>query len=775
MRAKLDRARHERAATATEGSPRAHRRSARARVGAAAAVAAVSMTGLGVWSVTAGAVAPLPTFPDNLVVFPDRDFIAVEGFSGYPGQMALVEVYRPSIDGVVGSALAEVSGTDVAFEINHPGGVCWGNGTSLKVTPDILPGDVVSIEIGGNVLAATTVGDSYVTTGSTLSPNGLTMTVTGRIGPDVDRANFEQRIIEPALRDTIIARRDIRAVPGDPVQETGYTSQVTFSGDTFTATYVFETADVAAIADAAGGERAMTWELTDADANRQGLTIAEFGEPGGPGMGGCPNGPNQTGPVPPTNINVALASNGESVRVDWVPAVAVPGTPAIKGYRVVAVDQAESSGEHVEIGRRINSASATGTTITGLIPGHTYRVEVSSVSDVGLTYPPYSVGVTTDSTPPVITANPGGNSFSVPQLVTLTADEPNVEIYYKTNGDDPILAGGNVADGAVLYTGPIPVNVSGMLTFAGFDPSGNASDPVTETYAITNDPLPGASTILSGTPGLASVELTWTAADPGAPEYAIVDYRVSIYDSAEAALPFRTVNANGPVTTLVIDGLEGVAGHWFSVQAKNDANSAWGPASNRFGPVEPQGEVVADAGTDRLNVVRGTVVPLTGTGSAGTYQWVQVQSAANPIPLVGPSDPNYVSIFAAGTPNANFVMPMYQTGRTTGPLYFQLTVTGANGADSDIVAIHPRNDTLTGIIARWKPNDFRVTGTGAIEGATVTVRNATTGAVIGSAPVVAGAFSVRVRAGAAIATNPGQILVDSNHGGTFGPVGVAAR
>lgn len=773
MRVELDRARHERASTAAEGSPRGHRWSGRARVGAVAAVAAVSVTGLGVWSVTAGAVAPLPTFPDNLVVFPDRDFIAVEGFDTYGGQTALIEVYRPSIDGVVGSALAEVSGTDVAFEVNHPGGVCWGNGTTLKVTPDILPGDVVSIEIGGNVLAATTVGDAYVTTGSTLSSDGLTLTITGHIGPDVDRDNFEQRIIEPALRDTIIGRRDIRAIPGDPLQEAGYTSQVTYAGDTFTATYVFETTDVAAIADAAGGERAMTWEFADVDANRQGLTIAEFGEPGGPGMGGCPNGPGQTGPVPPSNIHVALAGNGESVRVDWVPAVAVPGTPAITGYRVTAVDQAVSSGEQIELGRRINSVSATGTTITGLIPGHTYRVEVSSVSEAGLTYPPFGLDVTTDSAAPVITANPGGNSFPVPQLVTLTANEPNVEIYYTTTGDDPIGPGGTLADAAVLYTGPITVSASGTLTFAGFDSSNNVSDPVTETYAITNDPLPGAPTVVSGTPGLASVELTWTAADPGAPTYAIVDYLVSVYDSANGTVPTRQVNTGGPATTLVVGGLEGVAGRWFSVQAKNDANSAWGPASNRFGPVEPQGEVVADAGTDRLNVVRGSLVQLTGTGSAGTYQWVQIQSPTNPIPLVGPSDPNYVSIFAAGSANANFVMPLYQPGRTTGALYFQLTVTGTNGSDSDIVAIFPRNDSLTGIAARWKTNDFRVTGTGAIEGATVTVRNATSGAVIGSGTVVAGAFDVRVRNG--VPTNPGLILVDSNQGGTFGPVGVVGR
>ena len=61
---------------------------------------------------------------------------------------------------------------------------------------------------------------------------------------------------------------------------------------TFVATYEFidqEAADLAA--NAPLGERAMAWQEQDADGNRQGLTIAEFGELGGPGFGGCPAGP----------------------------------------------------------------------------------------------------------------------------------------------------------------------------------------------------------------------------------------------------------------------------------------------------------------------------------------------------------------------------------------------------------------------------------------------------------------------------------------------------
>ena len=65
--------------------------------------------------------------------------------------------------GVIGSAQGVVSGGDVAFEVNHPGGVCWGNGTELQVTPDIRPGDKVSISFGVTPAGDTTVQDAFVT------------------------------------------------------------------------------------------------------------------------------------------------------------------------------------------------------------------------------------------------------------------------------------------------------------------------------------------------------------------------------------------------------------------------------------------------------------------------------------------------------------------------------------------------------------------------------------------------------------------------------------
>ena len=198
------------------------------------------------------ATAAVPTFPDNLVVFPNRDFVVVEGYASHQGETATVTVTRPSLGNqVIGSAQGIVSGGDVAFEINHPGGVCWGAGTDLKITPDILPDDVAAISFGGQAAGETRVQDGYVTGPATLT--GLTLTVTGHFGPNVNKDNAEQRIVEPALASTSVARRDVRATPGPltPAPKGGYSSSLAFGvdgPDTFTATYVFDDPAVAQIA-----------------------------------------------------------------------------------------------------------------------------------------------------------------------------------------------------------------------------------------------------------------------------------------------------------------------------------------------------------------------------------------------------------------------------------------------------------------------------------------------------------------------------------------------
>ena len=265
------------------------------------------------------ATAAVPTFPNNVVVFPDRDFVSVEGYADHAGETATLEVTRPGV-GVMGSAKAVVSGTDVAFEVNHPGGVCWGAGTTMDVTPDIQAGDVVSIKFPDGSHDETTTSSATVTQDMTLS--GTTLTVTGSIGPDVIRSQMEQRIINPDLVDSPVAKRDVRALPGPLVAAArgGYSSGIDFpTATTFVATYEFDDAATAKIAAAADlGERAMSWQVEDADANRQGLTIAEFGEAGGPGMGGCPAGPG-TQAAPAGTSSVVRSVDKTSALVKWTP------------------------------------------------------------------------------------------------------------------------------------------------------------------------------------------------------------------------------------------------------------------------------------------------------------------------------------------------------------------------------------------------------------------------------------------------------------------------
>ena len=113
----------------------------------------------GTGAIVAGAA--VPAFPNNVVVFPDRDFVSIEGYQDHVGQTALLEILR---DGqVIGSAKSAVAAGDVAFEINHPGGVCWGAGTGVNVTPDIRPGDTARISFDGEEAGETTVGNTFVT------------------------------------------------------------------------------------------------------------------------------------------------------------------------------------------------------------------------------------------------------------------------------------------------------------------------------------------------------------------------------------------------------------------------------------------------------------------------------------------------------------------------------------------------------------------------------------------------------------------------------------
>ena len=636
-----------------------------------------------------GASAAVPTFPDNVVVFPDRDFVTVEGYQDHVGETATLEVTRGT--SVVGSAQAVVAEGDVAFEVNHPGGVCWGNGTSLKVTPDIQAGDKVTIKFAGTGAGDTTVADAAVgPSHATLAADGVTVTVKGHLGTTVNPAQLEQRIVNPDLVP-LVGRRDVRAVPGPltAAPRGGYQSGLEVTGGTFTATFVFTDPAAARVTAGTGVERLMSWQVEDAAANRQGLTIAEFGELGGPGFGGCPAGPTDQAP-PAGSFATVRSADKTRLAVTWTPVAPLPGAPAITGYDVEALAPAAvAGGPRTTVGVRLG-ASATTTTVPVDPAVADYAVEVRSLTGVRLgdpfapstTTPPPAPG---DTTVPQLTLAPAPAADGSPVEATQVrlTSETGADLYYTTDGSS-VVVGDLPSDTAKLYDPTKPIAVSGTAAAptevhaVAFDRAGNFTvDNGAYKLPVTQQPgTLAAPTGLAGTPGGSSLALTWNATP------AATSYQVTVYNAdGTAPLPAAQQPAETTRTSQTVAGLAGSTAYQVGVRAINAGGA--GPESAKL----------------RLLTTESVTI---------------------------------------GT-------------------------------------------------AKWKANDFRVTGTSSATSGTVTVlravRNATTGVVEPGAaftglanqpltaavpPATGTTYDARLRTGVPT-TNPGQVFVRSSNGGQAGP------
>jgi Fibronectin type III domain len=365
----------------------------------ARAVANTALIGLVAGGVTMTTVqvaqaATPPQFPNNIVIFPQRDFVVLEGYEARAGQTATVVVTRDGVE--TSRAVGTVGPGDPSLEINHPGGECW-----QGVTPNIKPGDVVrvSFSAGGSDSARTLTPR---VTGFTHTPGTRVVEVNGRYGPNTNTAQMEQRIINPDLDETAVGRRDVRA----PSRPGPYTSSLTFNNTagTFTSRYVFDDPAVADIA-AQGQMRVLSWMAENADGERMGLTIDEFGEAGGPGFGGCPTGPESKSPNAPTNVT-ATAGN-RSLTATWSPATTMPDATPVTGYRVTAVS---ISGVRTSVDAPVCTTSCTAT-VPNLVNGQAYDVEVRAINAAGASAPGRAPG----------SVSPVGGAVRAPTGVTAVA------------------------------------------------------------------------------------------------------------------------------------------------------------------------------------------------------------------------------------------------------------------------------------------------------------------------------------------------------------------
>src|SRR3954454_9168673 len=107
------------------GRGRPSRRSRALVAGVSAGVAALALT-------------PALASANQVIAFPERDFLSGTGFT--PGKTVNYNVTHR--DGTVYTASVRAD-LDGLAEVNHPGGVCW-----TRTTPDLRAGDVVTADDG---------------------------------------------------------------------------------------------------------------------------------------------------------------------------------------------------------------------------------------------------------------------------------------------------------------------------------------------------------------------------------------------------------------------------------------------------------------------------------------------------------------------------------------------------------------------------------------------------------------------------------------------------
>jgi fibronectin type 3 domain-containing protein len=132
-----------------------------------------------------------------------------------------------------------------------------------------------------------------------------------------------------------------------------------------------------------------------------------------------------------------------------------------------------------------NSTTISSTLAEAIIPVNQkgnirFKIEVTGTSskrlnidDVTLTKLSAPID---DTTPPTVTANPVGGTYSSEQSVTLTASEA-ATIYYTLDGIDPSTT-------STKYTQPINISTTTTLKFMAIDTAGNQSTISTESYIL---------------------------------------------------------------------------------------------------------------------------------------------------------------------------------------------------------------------------------------------------------------------------------------------------
>lgn len=485
-----------------------------------------------------------PTFPNNIVCFPERDFCTIEGFIDYSNQLLTLDVVQDTQ--IMGSAKGKVSGNTVAFEVNHPGGLCWGDGVDLKVTPNIIIGNKIQIKKDALLLSEIIIKNGYITK---KEQTGSMIKVFGFLDTNIDPKNIEVRIVNNDLKTTSIGRRDARAIVG-PVGPifTGYLSGIEITNTNFVATFQFNDLETANIAFISAYSLSM-WETTDTAGNPLGITISEFEEIGGPWSLICPPYANFVS----TNLKKLIVA-GQIVKWDNNIQL-LPNADPISGFNVQVMRNMDQNTKEL-IGYRfsniINKYDFTKINIvlTDIIE---FRVMTNNkLSD------PLIIELNNQNENPNVLFTPQSDINTVITTNVVTLSSNTGQIIYTLDNTDPDLQNG------IIYTDSITISNEVTIKAIAYSYGGKSSniivgkfapEPILKSYMPPND--------LQVVQSSNSLTLKWTNInDP-----TINLYKIKIYSSDGNTLISSSETTINP---LVITNLIPKTSYTFSILARYD-------------------------------------------------------------------------------------------------------------------------------------------------------------------------------------------------------------
>jgi len=471
----------------------------------------------------------------------------------------LVEVNRNGA--VVGSTSGVVSGNIVAFEINHPGELCWGDGSSLKVTPDIQGGDLITIKSGALLLGDMTISNGYITSYSLTS---TTFVITGFVDSNVAPGNVEVRIVNPLLLDTPVQKRQVNAATGPLTPNVGFSSGLEIIGTTFKATFVFNNQQAADIAGSGEGMSLRMWQETEPNGARQGLTISEYGEIGGPWSTLCPQGPQNIG----SPVVHAVAAFGNLIK--WYPGQDIISAPETTGFSINVL-----RGNQV-YGYRVPKTDTQVTfELTPLTTGDIIEVRSmigTQMSDAfSIIYQPQDIIPTIVSLPTNNDVTEVQTELVILQSGTFTEDfdkrQGTNQIVYTLDGSAVLDANNKFSPSAILYYTPIHITSSITLRAVSFDNTGKFSPELTGKFAPPTAILPQMVVAPTTVVENGIVTISWTK--PNDPTINAFGVEIFTLDGTKVGIT-RIVSA----TFITIDDLLPGTSYQFSVMSQSVAGSS---------------------------------------------------------------------------------------------------------------------------------------------------------------------------------------------------------